>query len=58
MACKPVHNEITKEGIVHVCSCGWRSRPCFSSMVASCEGIDHREKTTPDKKELNKSSLY
>lgn len=24
-------------------SCGWESRPCFSSAMASCEGMDHRE---------------
>lgn len=37
------HNEIRDDGVVHVCSCGWVSRPCFSSAIASCEGMDHRE---------------
>lgn len=39
------HNEIPPEGggVIHVCSCGWRSRKCFSSAIASCEGMDHRE---------------
>jgi hypothetical protein len=37
------HNEVREGGVVHVCSCGWESRPCFSSAVASNEGADHRE---------------
>lgn len=36
------HNEVRENGIVHVCSCGWVSRPCFSSMIASVEGMRHR----------------
>lgn len=39
-----LRNEVRSGGIVHVCSCGWESRECFTSMVASCEGIDHRER--------------
>jgi hypothetical protein len=35
-------NEVTPDGIVHRCSCGWVSRPCFSNMIASVEGQDHR----------------
>lgn len=34
---------IPGEGIVHRCSCGWVSRPCFSNAVASNLGTDHRE---------------
>lgn len=39
-------NEVTPDGIVHRCSCGWVSRPCFSNMVASNLGADHREAVT------------
>jgi hypothetical protein len=36
-------NEVVTGGIVHRCSCGWVSRPCFSNAIASNEGADHRE---------------
>lgn len=36
-------NETTAGGIVHRCSCGWISRPCFSNATATLEGIAHRE---------------
>lgn len=38
------HNEVRDGGVVHICSCGWVSRPCFSSAVASGEGMDHRDR--------------
>jgi hypothetical protein len=41
-------NEVTPEGIVHRCSCGWVSRPCFSNAVASNEGQDHRDAASAD----------
>lgn len=43
-------NEVVKGGIIHKCSCGWVSRPCFSNMTASALGMDHRDeyvKITP-----------
>jgi hypothetical protein len=36
-------NEVTADGIVHRCSCGWVSRACFSNMIASSLGMAHRE---------------
>lgn len=45
MAHQSLGNEVTPDGIVHRCSCGWVSRPCFSNMIASIEGQDHREAT-------------
>ncbi len=40
-------NEVTADGIVHRCSCGWVSPPCFSNAAASCLGIDHRAQAKP-----------
>jgi len=45
------HNEVVDGGVVHVCSCGWISRKCFSPAIASCEGMDHREKAEGAKDE-------
>lgn len=39
-------NEVIDGGIVHRCSCGWVSRPCFSNMLASLEGMNHRDATS------------
>jgi hypothetical protein len=36
-------NEVTPKGIVHRCSCGWVSPPCFSNLIASVQGQEHRE---------------
>lgn len=36
-------NTATDSGIVHTCSCGWVSRPCFSNAIASVEGMNHRD---------------
>lgn len=33
----------TGTGIVHTCSCGWQSRPCFSNAMASVLGMEHRD---------------
>lgn len=55
-----LHNEVRDGGIVHVCSCGWISRPCFSSIIASNEGQDHRDreagKTSAAWQDLNDKS--
>lgn len=34
---------VTQDGVVAKCSCGWVSRPCFTSMTASCLFMDHQE---------------
>lgn len=39
----PVENSVVAGGIVHHCSCGWRSRPWFSGMLATAAGMQHRE---------------
>lgn len=43
MTHQSIGNEVTPDGIVHRCSCGWVSRPCFSNMIASLEGQEHRD---------------
>jgi hypothetical protein len=32
-----------EDGIYAKCTCGWVSRPCFSSLIASNEFCDHQE---------------
>ena len=33
---------VTPSGVVARCVCGWRSRPCFSPLIASCAFEAHR----------------
>jgi len=40
---QPDGNHIVTGGIIHLCSCGWRSRPWFSNILASAAGVAHRE---------------
>lgn len=40
---QPEGNHVVVGGIVHICTCGWRSRPWFSNMLASAAGEAHRE---------------
>jgi hypothetical protein len=42
---KLVNNTLTaeKDSIVAYCVCGWASRPCFSSLMASVEFDNHKE---------------
>src|SRR5678810_809123 len=39
----PEGNHVVVGGIVHLCTCGWRSRPWFSNALASAAGLQHRE---------------
>jgi hypothetical protein len=32
-----------EDGVYAKCICGWVSRPCFSSLIASNEFCDHQE---------------
>ena len=40
-------NEVVRDvdgtGIVHTCSCGWKSPKCFSNAMASVLGMEHRD---------------
>lgn len=47
--CESMGNEVTLTGIVHRCSCGWVSRPCFSNAVAPVLGAEHRAGTENDR---------
>ncbi len=35
-----------RDGVRAHCTCGWVSRPCFSSMVCSCVWDDHVTEAT------------
>lgn len=42
------------DGIVAHCTCGWSSRPCFSSSIASIEFRNHRDGNHIEPKEAKK----